>query len=537
MRLAERESGTTAASPWRTSLGGKEVLLLGGAIALFLLLRSPWIGHLLVWDEAITLLTVRAFKAGAQDAFSEWFWRHPPLYTVLLLLVKPFQSGFAERAEWISVSIAAINQILLFVLNRRIFGNKVALWSAFFIAVLPGAVFFDVWIKPDHPVTTFGLLSLLLLLSNRILYAGLSLGLALLSKETAVFYVGAVILLWMLGSCGKRTWRDFLALTIIPFLASSWWYLVVVSKVASIGAGGETGQGSFWTGFMKGNAMEHFRFALNSEPWWNKSTFFYFTNLPAELSWAGIVLIVLGLVLSVPCLLKRKNTERNQNDVFRAWPACLSLPPLLLLSLLPSKVPWLVIVLFPAWATLCAVAVSEFIAWAQSHLGPSRRFIEPLIAAMLVAGLAFAMIWNSRDYDAILKKVAEGQWRGAHFSSEAAKGMNALVKEGERALITSFHYWQGVSHTPCPIFTYYLEPKLEVLMRRNTGTFEEYVADIQEYGLDWALLSPVPGPAANELLRKFQQADLKYHRFSKAVVFRTTPLYEKQAAASRNGRQ
>src|SRR5688572_12926435 len=109
-------------------------LLLAGCVALFIVLRARWVGHLLVWDEAMALCTARSFIAGAVDPFAAWFWRHPPLHSVLLLALSPLQPGFAERAEILSIGVAVINQLLLFQLNRRVFGAPVALWSAFIIA-------------------------------------------------------------------------------------------------------------------------------------------------------------------------------------------------------------------------------------------------------------------------------------------------------------------------------------------------------------------------------------------------------------------
>src|ERR1051325_2963756 len=163
--------------------------LLFLAAALFFALRCRWVGHLIVWDEAMTLCTVRAFAARAHDPFSDWFWRHPPFYTLWLLFLQPLKMGFAERAEFLSICFGAINQLMMFFLNRRIFGINVAVWAALLLAVMPGAIFFDVWIKQDQPVASFGLLALIFLHARLPLYAGVALGLALLCKETAIFYV------------------------------------------------------------------------------------------------------------------------------------------------------------------------------------------------------------------------------------------------------------------------------------------------------------------------------------------------------------
>ncbi|HIL71898.1 MAG TPA: hypothetical protein EYG38_18860, partial [Verrucomicrobia bacterium] len=47
-------------------------------LVLFVALRSEFIGHLLVWDEAMNLCTVQSFATQGSDDFSNWFWTHPP---------------------------------------------------------------------------------------------------------------------------------------------------------------------------------------------------------------------------------------------------------------------------------------------------------------------------------------------------------------------------------------------------------------------------------------------------------------------------
>ena len=88
--------------------------------AVFFVLRARFISHLLAWDEAMNLCSVRSFYAGGTDEFSGWFWRHPPLYTLLMTLCAPLKSGFAERVEFMTIGIGLVNLALLFLLNRNL---------------------------------------------------------------------------------------------------------------------------------------------------------------------------------------------------------------------------------------------------------------------------------------------------------------------------------------------------------------------------------------------------------------------------------
>jgi 4-amino-4-deoxy-L-arabinose transferase-like glycosyltransferase len=506
-------------------------LLLAACMVLFLLLRLRWVGHLLVWDEAMTLCTVRSFKAGANDVFSGWFWRHPPLYTLAMLLLQPFQAGFAEKAEVLSVGIATVNQFLLFHLNRRIFGTAVALWSAFMIAVIPGSVFFDVWIKQDHPAVTFGLLALLLLFSGRTLYAGLCLGLALLSKQTAVFYVAAAVLLWAAGACGKRTRKDFLALTLIPALTSGWWYLAVLPKVGSAGTGSSVGQESLWNRLIEAT---HLRFAVNENTLWEHTWTYYLQKLPGDLSWLGLALAVAGLVFVVRHALQLRTPGGSGEIMWILWPAFVLVPALLLLSVVPNKVPWIIIVLFPAWATLAGLGLSAALSFATSRLrhGTIKIQIGAIAIAVVVIMSAMA-VPLARKYESVLDSIGASQLRGALASREAAEEMNKVTKDGERAMVTSFFYWNGIpaGHAD-PIFACYFVRNVQVLIRSHHEPLEDIIRDIKEYRLDWALLSPPPSVALTligELDRRF---GVKPRQLSGAFLCQTAEIYRNSSATN-----
>lgn len=514
-------------------------------LILFLILRTRWIGHLLVWDEAMNLCTVRALAAGGHDFSSNWFWRHPPLFCVLMLLLRPLQHGFAERVEMLAVTIGTLNLFLLFMLNRKVFGKTIALWTTFFLTVMPGSVFFDVWIKRDHPVITFGLLAILLLFSGHSLYAGLCLGLALLSKETAVFYMITVILLWASEAVPTRKIRDLSALVLTPLLTCGWWYVVVKTRLDGITSPGP----GTWFGTFSAGIAEHVRFALSTETGWANPWFYYIQKLYVNLGRLGLVLALVGIFAVVVLnLTGNKNLsgtvhDRPSNPFARTlWPVFLLVPSYALLSVLRSKVPWAVIVLLPAWATLQSVAITAVIsicsrfALVKGNVSSPIRAVWPHIISLTISVciilIAVQRVY-SRDYEQVLRDVDAGQWRGAHYSRETAEAMNRLVLDGERVLITSFHYWKGLSPGhPCAVFVYYFVRDTEALIRPHERSFADLLNDILEYRIDWALLSPEPGLAEKEVFDGFiADQGLKPYRFTKAFLFKTTELY-KQASDS-----
>lgn len=473
-------------------------LLLAGCLVLFVLLRARWVGHLLIWDEAMALCTTRAFTAGGDDPFAAWLWRHPPLHTAFLLLLQPLERGFAERAEVFSILVGAANLLILVAVNWRVFGPPVALWSAFITAVAPGSVFFDVWIKQDNLVITFGLLSLWALSSERTLLAGLCLGLALLAKGTAAFYCFAVFLLWLSGVKAQgsklkvQSLKQLATIILFSALICGWWYLGVVPRVGAAGT-------------------DTFSFALSARSLWQQDWSFYLQQVPTHLGLIGAALAAVGLVV---CIGTWRKFPANPHQWWPIWPLCLLVPALLLISLLPNKVPWIVIGLFPAWATLAGMALA-------------RLKLRPLLITMLAGLVGGLLVFSApSDYESMLRRVAETQWRGAAMSKEAAMALNRRLRDDDGLLLTSFHYWKGIPPgLPDPIFTYYLEKKPRVLLRSHQATAAQFLNDVRTYHLDWAMLSPEPGEAAEAIFSGFNRAvGPPAERSAGAWLYRTTEL-------------
>jgi hypothetical protein len=199
-------------------------------------------------------------------------------------------------------------------------------------------------------------------------------------------------------------------------------------------------------------------------------------------------------------------------------------PSLGLLSVLRSKVPWVVIALFPAWATLAAIAMGLAMGCARRWSTGSVRWRKTSAIALAVCVMLVALLGVvGGDYESALRAASEDQWRGASHSRAAADAMNELCHDGERALVTSFYYWKGIppGH-PCPIFAYYFVRKVEVLIRSHERSFPELLGDIREYRLDWALLSPTPGESEYAIFGGFEgQLGLRPHKLSGAFLFQT----------------
>jgi hypothetical protein len=553
------------------------VLLIIAALAC-VVLRARGVGHLLVWDEAMALCTARSFVAGGQDEFSLWFWRHPPLFSVLTLGLSPTAPGFAERVEWLAIGIACLNLLLLFRLNAALFGATTAGWSALLLATLPGAVFFDTWVKTDHTVTTFGLLALLALHHRRIACAGLGLGLALLSKETAAFYCLTAFLVFAPGALRQPGgWRRLALLVLWPAVVAGWWYLLFAGR-----AGGEVR-------LSLAGLLESLRFAAGDQSGWSASWSFYLRQLPDLLGWHGLGLTVAGVGALLVARLKpglaapadgpgwstqggaakagsdggedivhggragapsqdaspsesgrglprsralrtlARFCDSKDGTTLHAWPLVLLAVSYVPLSLLPNKVPWIAICLLPAFAALQAVGLCEL--W---RLTLGRLVLPRFVTLALGATAAGALLvagWLGWDYDALLQRLAPGQQRGAAMSRQTAERARQLVRPGDRVLLSSFHYWAGLPPgQPCAVFTYYFSAgtNVNVLRRPHTARGPELLEDVLKHRLDWAILSPPPGARADEVFKLFAgRHALPASQLQGAWIFDTRGLHHR----------
>ena len=441
---------------------------LAAIIAVHVALRLPHIGHLLSWDEAMNILTVRSHAAQVNDEYAAWFSRHPPTMAVILSLLRPFAGGFAARAEFFSLLVSIGTLLALFAVARESFGERTAFLAGACFAVMPGAVFFDTWIKQDGLVALFGLIAIFFWLRRRALPSGIFIGVCCLAKENAVFYAGALFILWFF----ERPWnaRSLAAIVLAPLLIAGWWYVFFSTAVAD--------QFSFATG-VKIHQVENW-----DKPWW-----YFLGKLRLDLGWPGVALAITGIAV---CGATRRSAGADAAvcATNRIWPLAVILPGYALLTLMAGKAPWLNIALLPALAMIQAVAIGFLLRFIQ-------RPFQSMVFAML---LTITLLPSARmDHEQFMQKQDYGTWRGANASRAAALELNRLVEPGARVLITPMWYWPEEQHAPCPIFACYIKP-LDVLIKPNTITAAELIAAVRENRLDWAMVAPPPGEGEQRLI-------------------------------------
>src|SRR5690606_12491540 len=106
----------------------------------------------------------------------------------------------------------------------------------------------------------------------------------------------------------------------------------------------------WWYG-MFGPTNVLLKYSAEAEDFWHQPWHTYFTELKLELGWGGLALAAMGTIAVAARLRRARRPRRIVIQARRYWPLFVLLPAYAGLSILPNKTAWIVIVLFPAWAT------------------------------------------------------------------------------------------------------------------------------------------------------------------------------------------
>ena len=492
---------------WRTTAWW---IALGGCLVVFFALRVRGIGHLLNWDEAVDLLTSLWVAGGAKTCFVGKFWVHPPAHILAISCLAPFEPGLAERAELLAIVINALVWAAMAMLNRKTFGASTALWSAFFLAVAPGSVQYDAWIKCGAITTLFGVCAILFLGNARPLLAASCLGLAFLDKETALFFAFGI---GLLALADKRIRR-------LPLLAAMGAIVVAIS--------------AWWFVCFNMANNRYVDFALNASYWFKPWHFYLveaYRNLGATISVFAVVGVAVTAVRLWRAGLRRPGSVPH-HTLYRAWPLAMLVPSYALLSALPTKVPWVVNGFYPGLATLAGAGMAWCTAAAVLRRGRRRwspsmfRVLAVLrlatIAAVAVGILALAVATPYENPDSPVDR----------YSLRIAETVNNLATNGQNVLVTAFHFFgPDFARTPSAVFCWYLRKDVCVFFVPNTIDAETCVNVIRSNRIDWAVLSPMPDPGSRVLMSPLvTRYGLQPVKLPYAWVFPTASLYANLAA-------
>lgn len=247
-------------------------------------------------------------------AWWEGLWtlssKYPPL---LYISTTPFRMAFgtgADAAVFVNTLYTGILLASVYGLGRQLFSRRVGLWAAGLCLLFPQFYSQRVQYFMDYPLVALVALSFWLLTLWRdvnrrwsqwlcAIAVGLSLGLAMLMKQTAIIFF-IVPLLWVIGAnLRQRQWGRLgqlglslllMLLGIWPWLSTNWFFQISAVLNANVQSAINEGDPPLHT--------------LGA---WT----YYWVDLPRVLSWPLLIVPLVGLILSaLPGLPQFQAAER-----------------------------------------------------------------------------------------------------------------------------------------------------------------------------------------------------------------------------------
>ncbi len=331
------------------------------------------------WDQADYLNGALNYWNALKDIHlfnGEWwrsFWllsnKIPPLHYIL---TAPFFNIFGlsqDGASWIMFLYTALLLVSIYGLGVILFDASVGLLAAAVTQLLPGIYYYRLEFLLDYPLTTivtftFWLLTLWKIKKSNWLLAilwGVFLGLSLLVKQTALFFL-FIPILWLLSTCLKnRHWIRLLQLitglitsvaVAYPWYRTNWLLILTSGKRATVDSAIAEGDP-----------------ALNTIDAWT----YYSKILPYLLSW-HILLIPLGGLIVYFCF---KKSHKIIPSVYSLqWIAVFLIGGYLLSSFNINKDARYILPLLPVLSLIIALGLlsyggrwQKYITWVTVGLG------------------------------------------------------------------------------------------------------------------------------------------------------------------------
>lgn len=355
--------------------------LAPAALLLGLWLPGFWQGAFRVDTGLYAAISLHAYEGGALFPLSAGdlpYWNKPPIafwiHGVFLWALGP--ELWVARLP--SLLAAVLGVYVLAACVREGAPRRRAWASASILALTLEYFRYTKAISLDLWLTVFLLASVWCVLSGvrrqrpwRILLSGVPLGLALLTKPLVGLVIVPIIALWLLWS-GRARWLAWLGGAVLAALAvAAPWHIAMEVRFP----------GQFLAHYFGAqSAARALGDGFESQPWW------YYGRLLLETYWPWLPLCALGvwtvLLLRGPLSAR----ERSLGVLAIVW----TIAWLVGLSAFGGKSGRYAVVLYPALAILCALALSgRWPRWAIIGRRALTRWAAP---AVLIVGIALAAL-------------------------------------------------------------------------------------------------------------------------------------------------
>ena len=334
-------------------------------------------GGLRAWEiNAVGLNSDEAVYAGqgasiagneALEPYFPTFRAHPLLFQTLVSV--GFKIGSPELfGRLAAAALGLLTVVVTFLLGRMLYGRRVALLAALFLAVMPYHVVVTRQILLDGPLVLCSTLTLLLLaryaLTERMAWfyaAAAAMGLTFLAKESSVILLGSFYAFLALTPRLRLRPRHY-AIAILSFL------VVVSAFPIALAVAGKTGTGGNFV------AWQLFR-----RP--NHEFLFYPTVVPLAIGPAVVIAAGAGL-----WLLRRGGSWRE--TLLLAWITV----PIAFFQLFPVKGFQYLLPIAPVVAILAARTLVLWRPGARTPAALQRVLRQSWSRPVLIAGIALSLV-------------------------------------------------------------------------------------------------------------------------------------------------
>ncbi|MCX5697411.1 MAG: glycosyltransferase family 39 protein [Candidatus Omnitrophica bacterium] len=166
-----------------------------------------------------------------RSIYDQPLFHHPPLFAYLLGLIKNI---FGARWEILIPILAAVfTSLVVFLIGKELYGEGVGLLSSFFFSICPVALHASTKIWMDTLLGLFCVLSVyfaIKALKKEVIIwyilSGVSLGLAMLTKCTALCIIPALLYILFKDGFSKKKIKDFSILGIAALFITAPWFIL-----------------------------------------------------------------------------------------------------------------------------------------------------------------------------------------------------------------------------------------------------------------------------------------------------------------------
>ncbi len=336
------------------------------------------------WDQADYLTGTLNYLQALQNPDllnGEWWqglWllssKIPPLTYIVTAWIQDVYGKGHDEATLIMLLFSAVLILSVYGLGKILFSDTVGLWAAALCQVMPGLYRYRLEFLLDYPLAAVVTLSFFCLtlwfFTNSSLspppllfaiFFGLSFGLALMVKQTALFFLITPIIWVVITAIRKGLWGRLLQLIgafCLSTLIFGWWYRTNWLLILTSGK-----RATVDSAIAEGEAP------LNSLDAWT----FYWHQLPSQVSLPLLLVPIFALLLywgKVKANRRREKAEGVELSIALQWLAIFLIGAYFLSCLNPNKDYRYVLPYLPVLSVFLAYGLTRF----QGRLGKRIRW-------------------------------------------------------------------------------------------------------------------------------------------------------------------